>query len=229
MINVVFCGYRIWANEIFDQLKNHPRLNLVGRFYSNEEFIQNIYQIDHKSADLILFIGWSWIIDKKITKKYLCLGLHPSDLPQFRGGSPLQHQIIQGIKNSKVTLMTLSDDKIDAGDIWLKEELDLTGDSMHEVFKNIVTGSVKLLDSFFNSYPKIKPYPQNVKEGTYFKRRNLEDSRLNRFDFTNKSLEELYNFIRSLTDPYPNAYLEDDEGNKLVFKGVTYIPKNEVQ
>ena len=44
-------------------------------------------------------------------------------------------------------------------------------------------------------------------------------------DFVNKTPEELYNFIRCLTDPYPNAYLEDDEGNRILFTGVKYINK----
>ena len=38
------------------------------------------------------------------------------------------------------------------------------------------------------------------------------------------TLKELYNFIRCLTDPYPNAFIEDNEGNRLVFKNVNYIP-----
>lgn len=225
MINVVLCGYRDWAFEIFDSISSHPKLNIVERFKSNQQFLEKIKFLDSKPIDFILFIGWSWIIEKDITKKFRCLGIHPSDLPQFRGGSPLQHQIIQGVRKSKVSLMTLSDDKIDAGEVWIKEDLDLSGDSMDEVFKNIVRSSVKLLYAFLDNYQQIKPNPQLVEEGTYFKRRKPEESRMERVDFTNKSLEEIYNYIRCLTDPYPNAFLEDELGNKLVFKKVVYIPK----
>lgn len=154
------------------------------------------------------------------------MGIHPSNLPDFRGRSPLQHQIIHGLTKTKVTLMTLSPDKIDAGDIWLKEDLDLSGDTMNDVFENLITSSTKLLYSFFNEYPKIEATEQNIKNGTYFKRRKPEESKLSKEDFANKTLKEIYNFIRSLTDPYPNAYLEDEFGNKLVFKNVTYITKS---
>jgi hypothetical protein len=38
------------------------------------------------------------------------------------------------------------------------------------------------------------------------------------------SLIELNDFIRCLSGPYPNAYLEDNLDNKLLFTGVKYIP-----
>ena len=38
-------------------------------------------------------------------------------------------------------------------------------------------------------------------------------------------LEELYNFIRSLTDPYPNALICDKNGDKLFLKKVYYEKK----
>jgi methionyl-tRNA formyltransferase len=226
MINAVLCGYRDWAFKIFDSISSHPKLNIVQIFKSNQQFLENIKSIDSNSIDFILFIGWSWILDKDITNKYHCLGIHPSDLPLFRGGSPLQHQIIQGVKKSKVSLITLADDKIDAGEIWLKEDLDLAGDTMDQIFENLVSSTVKLLFNFLDNYHQIKPIPQRTEEGTYFKRRKPEESRMERVDFQNKSLEEIYNFIRCLTDPYPNAFLEDEFGNKLVFKKVVYIPKN---
>jgi methionyl-tRNA formyltransferase len=225
MNNVILCGYREWAFRIFEKISDNPNINVIATFKSNQEFKEQILTIGIQSIDFIVFIGWSWIIEKEVTQKFLCLGIHPSDLPYFRGGSPLQHQIMRGVTKSKVTLMTLSPDKIDAGEIWLKEDLDLSGDSMNDVFKNLITSSSKLLNAFLNEYPGIIAKEQNIKDGTYYKRRKPEESRLSKEDFANKTLKELYDFIRSLTDPYPNAYIEDEFGNKLVFKNVTYIEK----
>lgn len=223
MNNVILCGYREWAFEIFSRISKHPKLNILSIITSNQQFKDNIDKFESENVDYILFIGWSWIIEKHITQKYLCLGIHPSDLPNFRGGSPLQHQIIQGISKSKVTLMTLADDKIDAGEIWLKEDLNLSGDTMNEVFENLIDSSVRLLNLFFEGFPYISPQNQDVKTGSFFKRRKPEESKLEREDFFNKSLLELYNFIRSLTDPYPNAYIEDNAGRKLYFTGVKFV------
>ena len=156
--------------------------------------------------------------------KFLCLGIHPSDLPNYRGGSPIQHQIINGIKKTNVSLFTISE-KLDEGDIWLKEKLDLSGNNMDEIFKNIETSSVILLNKFFNLFPNITPTQQDLKLGSYFKRRTPNQSEITLDDFKNKPLEDIYNTIRCLTDPYPNAYIEDSNGNRLVFKEVKFIKK----
>ena len=124
--------------------------------------------------------------------------------------------------------MTLSNNKIDAGDIWLKETLDLSGDSVNEIFQNIIFSSIKLLNIFFDKYPNISPIEQDISKGSYSKRRKPEQSLLTKNDFNRMSLKEIYNFIRCLTDPYPNAYMQDQDGNKLVFTSINYIPQKDV-
>jgi methionyl-tRNA formyltransferase len=221
-INVVFCGYREWAKEIFRALEKHNNINLkkvIKNFEEYKEFECNPLS----NIDLIIFIGWSWIIPDSFTEKNICLGIHPSDLPNFRGGSPLQNQILNGLFESKVSLITLSS-KLDAGEIWLKEDFSLIGDSMDDIFKNIIHSSVKLLNNFFDIYPNISPESQDITIGSYFKRRKPEESRISLDTFKSMSLIEMYNFIRCLTDPYPNAYLEDEEGNKLYIKKVSFVP-----
>jgi len=227
MINILFCGYRDWSFSIIDEIKRHPKVNCIDVIKSKEEYDKKILIIN-ENIDFILFLGWSWIIPKEVNEKYLCLGIHPSDLPMYRGGSPLQHQIIDGVINSKITLMTLSNKKLDAGEIWMKEELNLNGDNMASVFENIINSSIKLLNNFIDEFPLIKPISQKVEEGSYYKRRRPEQSKIKMEDFQNKSIEELYNFIRALTDPYPNAYIEDEYGNKLLFKEVKYIPYSDL-
>lgn len=221
-VNVVFCGYRNWANNIFDAIALHENINVkkvITTFEEYKEFEANPIN----DLDIVLFIGWSWIIPDAFTDSHLCLGIHPSDLPQYRGGSPLQNQIINGVVESKVSLITLSK-KLDAGDLWLKEDLSLKGDSMDDIFDNIEKSSIKLLNKFFDDYPNVVPTVQDITKGSYFKRRKPEESKLSLESISEMSLTEIYNFVRCLTDPYPNAYIEDCEGNKLILKSVSYIP-----
>lgn len=224
MINVIFCGYRAWALDVFSYFTFNKSINILKIVKSQEEFLTNANEFSDQKIDIIIFLGWSWIIPKEIIEKYLCLGIHPSDLPNYRGGSPIQNQIINGIYKTKVTLMTLSGSKIDTGDIWLKEDLDLTGSTINEIFEHITKSSIKLLENFFFQYPNIFPKIQDLSKGTYYKRRKPEESKISIEDFKTKSLEEIYNFIRCLTDPYPNAFIEDSQGNKLFFKHVIYKP-----
>lgn len=221
MINIILCGYRSWALKIMEDIIQHPKVNCISVIHSNDEYHNEVASFGN-NIDFILFLGWSWIIPPEITNKYLCLGIHPSYLPKFRGGSPLQHQIINGILDSKVTLMTLSSQKLDGGEIWIQEDLDLRGNNMEFIFDNLIKSSILLLTKFIDVYPNIKPIEQKSEKGSFFKRRKPEESKLGFEQIKKMSLEEFYNFIRALTDPYPNAYIEDNEGNKLFFSEVKY-------
>jgi len=220
-INIVCCGYRSWAINIINEIKRNHRINIVYIFNSKNDYDSKIENINSK-IDIILFLGWSWIIPKEITNKYLCVGIHPSNLPNYRGGSPIQHQIINGVIKTKISLFTISE-KVDGGDIWLKNDVNLSGQNIELIFKNIENSSISLLNNFFNLYPNINPIKQDLSKGSYFKRRTPQQSRLELDDFNNKSLEEIYNTIRCLTDPYPNAFIEDKYGNKLFFKEVQFV------
>jgi len=223
-MRVIFCGYRSWSLNIIDKIKKHNKINSFEIISSKEEYDFKFNKLVI-NADLIVFLGWSWIIPKEITNKYLCIGVHPSDLPDYRGGSPIQHQIINGVIETKISLMTISE-KLDGGDIWLKNDLDLRGDTIEIIFKNLEESSIALFNNFFNLYPNIRPIKQDLTKGSYFKRRAPEESRIKIEDFKNKSLKEIYNTIRCLTAPYPNAYIEDLEGNKLYFKNVKFSEVN---
>lgn len=53
--------------------------------------------------------------------RYGCINLHPSLLPKYRGASPIPYQILNGEKETGVTLIRMSA-KIDQGDILLQEK-----------------------------------------------------------------------------------------------------------
>ena len=218
---IVFCAYRDWALEVYEKIKEHPKIEEIILLKSQEEF-EEYFNTGKPAIDIVLLVGWSWMIAPAITHNYLCLGVHPSDLPNYMGGSPIQNQIIGGVVETKISLFTISE-KIDAGEIWMKTVLSLEGDNLVEIFKNIITSSVNLLNNFFELFPDITPVHQDLSQGKYYRRRRKEESRLLPSDFDQKSLLELYNVIRCLTDPYPNAYMEDKEGNRLLFTGVKYI------
>lgn len=205
-MNVAFCGYRTWAAQIFTNIANT---------YSRWWKITDISE-----ADVILYYGWSWRIHKDIYENKLCLILHPSPLPKYRGGSPLQHQIIAGEKFSAVTICRATD-RLDSGDIYSQTFFSLEG-TLDEIFKDIVEIGTRetliLLDEI--AMRIAHPYPQDELRATTCKRRKPEESELTVKDFKTKTAKELYNFIRALTDPYPNAFIRCKDGKKLYFTGV---------
>ena len=90
-MRIACIGYRDWALNIYDELaQTEDHLFLI--FRSKSQFREDIIR-DFK-PDLVLFYGWSWIVSSDLLKEYTCLMLHPSPLPRYRGGSPIQNQII---------------------------------------------------------------------------------------------------------------------------------------
>ena len=216
--NIWFCGYRDWALDIYTQVSANldARILLIK---NTEEFAAKKSLFN--SEDLIFFIGWSWILPKDIVESYRCICLHPSPLPKYRGGSPLQHQIINGEKTSAVTFF-LMDEYVDKGPILFAEPFSLDG-SLNEIVKRIIKVGTQGLEHIVGEYLSqgaLTSTPQNETAKTYYKRRTPAMSEIELQDFVNFSAYELYNKVRALQDPYPNAYIVCRDNTKLYLKVV---------
>tara|TARA_R100001510_G_C7645594_1_gene202947 strand:- start:846 stop:1484 length:639 start_codon:yes stop_codon:yes gene_type:complete len=210
-MNVLFCGYRDWALTIYRQIEGMKLITSPEQL--NKELQNN-------NPDIIFFIGWSWIVEPEIVNNNLCICLHPSKLPKYRGGSPIQHQIINGETESSVTLFKMCEG-LDKGDIIFQKPFSLEG-SLDDIFNRIsVIGSIGVWE-ILNLFPNLEMVPQIETESSYYRRRTPDMSEIKLEDFKNFTSKEIYNKIRSLQDPYPNAYVECQNGTKLFFQRVTY-------
>lgn len=239
-MNIIFVGYRKWAYEIEKKLlsKKHSLWTIVAtittktpeasyKILSPEYFKTNpiclqdtiVKQIKNHKPDIFLFYGWSWMIPKEIYENYPCLVLHISPLPKYRGGSPLQHQIIAGETTSAISIFKAAKG-IDAGDIYSQTFFSLEG-TLEQIFKRIISIGIEDTIKVLNGLAKktLLPIPQDKSKATTFKRRKLEDSEITIDDFKTKTAKKLYNIIRSLADPYPNAYFICKDGKKIYFTG----------
>ena len=222
---IIYAAYRSWALDALPDIKN------CGRHHTAEEIIVvrspdelNAYLnegYNKRKVCYILFIGWSWIVDPRIVEKIPCYAFHPSKLPEYRGGSPIQNQIIHGITDTYGTLFRMTN-QVDAGGIVYRERLSLKGD-MEQIF-TALRYCVTNLVSWFNSwggqqYELYKKWPEGVEQveeqSTWYPRRQPEDSEIFIQELANESDEYLYNKIRMLGSPYPNAYITCKNGKKL--------------
>ena len=210
-MKIICCTYRDWAKEIYNFLENTFKEHNFIMISSKEEYSEKI--IHNENPDLILWYWWSWIIPKKILKKYYSVMLHPSPLPKYRGGSPIQNQIIKGETTSAVTLFKM-DGGIDTGDIIYQELFSLEGD-LEDIFKHITYIGTDLSVKMLNNFPNLNLTPQDNSKSTYFKRRTPEQSEITLEELRGSTAKDLYNKIRSLQDPYPNAFIKCKNGTKL--------------
>ena len=208
-MRIACVGYRDWALNIYDRLADstdHTFLIFRTRIQFN---INVLYDFQ---PELILFYGWSWKVSAELLERFTCLMLHPSPLPKYRGGSPIQNQIISGEINSMVSLFVMTNE-LDAGDIVGQQYLSLNG-SLNDIFMRIEEAGVELTRDLFEH--GLQRVPQDHSVATFCKRRTPLDSEISRDELTSKPAEYLYNKIRMLADPYPNAFILTADNKKLV-------------
>lgn len=200
---ILFAAYRDWAISAINRYD--PSATIV---YTNEQLK---HRVDQGGLGLIIFCGWSEIIGSEIYETIECWCYHPSSLPKYRGGSPIQNQIISGVVNTNGSIFRLTD-VIDGGDIVWQEPLDLSGD-LASIFKNISENMYTLLRLCLAMRKKNKTFflPQSEKYSSYFSRRKPEQSRISKNELARMSGKELYNFVRCLQHPYPQAYIQIDD------------------
>ena len=208
---IYICAYRDWGIEIYNRIscsfaKNNYNVTLI-----NSVDVLEFYSQIFDENDTIFFLGWSWLVDDEIINKCNCICLHPSPLPKYRGGSPIQNQIINEEIISAVTFFRMND-KLDGGDILFQEELLLDRD-LDDIFNMIVKLGILGIRHILDNNPE--GVKQNEGEATFYSRITPDKSEITLDEIKNKPARYLHNKIRMLNDPYPNAYIKCKDGSKL--------------
>ena len=198
---------RYCINNLKESLKR-PVLHITDNLKFKLDEIRRI------NPEYIFFPHWSYIIPKEIFSNYQCIVFHMTDLPHGRGGSPLQNLILAGKKKTKISAIDVVEE-IDAGDIFLKKDLSLSGHAQ-DIFNKANKIIQEMIIEIVTHSPT--PIPQDGTP-TYFKRRQPNDSDISQLD----NLELVYDYIRMLdAEGYPLAYMESDS-LKFEFQNVSKI------
>ena len=209
-MNIACITYRNWAIDIYEKINEgyKDEHNFLIWKTKNEFDADKLKKF---KPDLILWYGWSWIVEDAFVNDYESIMLHPTPLPKYRGGSPIQNQIINGETIGAVSLFRMTEG-LDKGDIYQQLPLSLTG-TLNEIFRRISDlGFAATCNIIEGNYTLI---PQDDSQSTYYKRRSPKDSEITQHELQNSSAEYLNNKIRMLNDPYPNAYIKTADGKKL--------------
>ena len=142
--------------------------------------------------------------------------LHPSLLPAYRGRAPVNWVLVNGERETGVTLHHMVA-RADAGDIVGQRAVAIDdSDNALTLYHKLVPLGVELIDEL---HPKIVAgiaprRKMDIAKGSYFGRRRPEDGRID----WRWPARRIFNLVRAVTHPYPGAFCFVGERKLLVWE-----------
>ena len=164
--------------------------------------VENIKNI---APDLIVVIAYGKIIPQSILDipKYSCINVHGSLLPKYRGASCLNAPILNGDKETGITIMKM-EAGLDTGPILRQFKIELddkeTLENLHDKLSNLAKDNlVNTLKDWIEG--KIEEQKQDDSKSSYVSIIKKEDGKIS----LNKSAIEIERMIRAF-NPWPGTY-----------------------
>lgn len=180
--------------------------------------------LEKTEADVCVVAAFGQIIPASILhmKKYGCINVHASLLPKYRGAAPIQWAVIDGEKESGVTIMQM-DEGLDTGDMLAKAIVPMdekeTGGSL---FDKLSEAGGRLCVETLAKLEKgeITPEKQGESPTAYA---SMLDKKMGNIDW-NKSAVVIERLVRGL-NPWPSAYTHLD-GKTLKIWACDVLPQS---
>jgi methionyl-tRNA formyltransferase len=195
---LVVAKHDFYLNDALAALSNQE----VETFIAKSTSEMNSVLESNPNIDVIFFPHFSEIIPEEIFNRFLCIGFHTGKLPRGRGGSPIQHQILEGDYLCPVSAIQIVG-TLDAGPIYLQREADLSTGNIVEILAQLSLVVASMISEIVLGIPI--PIKQQG-ESQVRKRIQERDSKLVIEDLTDR---EIYDRIRMVDGlDYPPAYIE---------------------
>ena len=154
-----------------------------------------------------------------VGKKFLVLNkhnivVHASALPKGKGWSPMTWQILDGKNEIPLTLFEATE-KVDAGDIYIRDIIKLNGSELinewrEKLGEKIIGMCLLFIEKLMKN--ELNKEAQND-NGTFYSRRSPEDSRID----PEKTISEQFNLFRVVDNDFYPAFFD--------YKGCRYSLK----
>ena len=157
------------------------------------------------APDLIVVVAYGKILPPSVLDypRLGCINAHVSLLPKYRGAAPMQRAIMEGEKETGVTIMYMNEG-LDTGDVILQESFPILAEDDFEAIhdRSAEVGGQLLLEAIpLLEQGKAKRIKQDDSLATYAQKIEKTDCKI---DF-GKSASELDCIIRGVT-PIPGAF-----------------------
>lgn len=167
------------------------------------EFVELLRSL---KPDVMVVAAFGQIITKEILEmpKYGCINVHASLLPAYRGAAPIQWAVINGDKESGVTIMQM-DEGIDTGDMIEKAVVPIAEDETGgSLFDKLSHTGAKLCVKVLKDLEEGTAVGEKQPEESTTPYAKMIDKKMGEVDWK-KSAKEIEQLIRGL-NPWPSAY-----------------------
>lgn len=164
-----------------------------------------VEELKKYEADAYIVAAFGQILSKEILEmpKYGCINIHASLLPRYRGAAPINQCIIDGEKETGVTIMQMAEG-IDNGDILTqkrvmiddKETAETLFEKLTQAGAELIVETLPLIES-----GAITPVKQDESLASYVK---MMDKSMGRIDWTKDAIV-IERLVRGLNS-WPSAY-----------------------
>ena len=191
-MKLIFFGTSDFSKPVFEALKKGSYSPILWNLENSFDDFKKM------KPDICVVAAYGKIILKEYLEipKHGFLNIHPSFLPKYRGPSPIQTAILNGDKETGVSII-LMDEKIDHGKIIAGQKLRISEHDNYQTLEHKLAklGAellVKILPNWINS--KIEPKEQNHKEATFTKKISWLNGKID----WDKSADEISRQIKAL-------------------------------
>ncbi len=175
------------------------------------EFVQVLRELQ---PELIVVAAFGQLLSQEILDlpRYGCINVHASLLPKYRGAAPIHYAVLNGEKESGVTIMQM-DIGMDTGDMLAKVAVpiseEMTMGELHDELK--VKGAQLLLETIDSiAAGTVQAQKQEASDATYA---SLLQRSMEKIDW-HKDAVAVHNLIRGF-NPAPGAFTKLPDGKNL--------------
>ncbi len=211
---IKFVCVRYSSNDL--KFENYcKKYNIAYLKHKNINSVEFLNQIKDYNCDLFVSMSFNQIFKSEIIKipPLKIINCHAGKLPFYRGRNIINWALINDEIEFGITVHFI-DEGIDTGDIILQRTFPITDSDTYSTL--LEKAYIECPDILFESIKKIKE--KNVKKikqnsihpiGFYCPKRKKGDERIN----WNQSSRDLFNFIRAISLPGPQArsFIENEE------------------
>ncbi len=166
---------------------------------------ESMEELKKYEADIYIVAAFGQILSREILEmpRFGCVNIHASLLPKYRGAAPINQCILDGERETGVTIMQM-DAGIDTGDILTQKKVIIEDkETAQSLFDKLAQAGAELIVETLPMIEKggITPVRQDERLASHVK---MMDKSMGKIDWTQDAacIERL---VRGL-DPWPSAY-----------------------